>query len=67
MDLRLMGRNAMTAARVRVAPDEVRNAALLDMACRLDAVDDDLWQANQAISPRRRAAGSPPLCSTALH
>jgi len=61
MDLRLMGRNAMTAGHaLGLLPTNVRNAALLDMACRLDAVDDDLWQANQADIAEARAAGIAP-------
>lgn len=61
MDLYTMGQNAVAAGhKLGLLSTNVRNAALLDIARRLDAVGDDLWQANQADIAEARAAGIAP-------
>ncbi len=60
IDLREMALAARTAGRkLALASTEQRNAALYEIARRLEAVDGTLWQANHADLADARAAGTP--------
>jgi glutamate-5-semialdehyde dehydrogenase len=56
-----MGADARTAGhRLGLLPSGVRNAALEEIARRLEAVDDELWRANEADLADAQAAGLSP-------
>lgn len=58
VDLRDIGQRALAAGRrLALASSEARNAALHEIARRLDAAGEDLWEANRADLADARAAG----------
>jgi glutamate-5-semialdehyde dehydrogenase len=67
VDLRDIGRRALEAGRrLALLSSEARDAALQEIARRLDAVGEDLWEANRADIADARAAGvSAPLVDRA--
>ncbi len=61
IDLQEMGRRARAAGhRLGLLPAGTRNAALGEIARRLEALDDELWAANAADLEEARAAGLSP-------
>ncbi|MFH1085550.1 MAG: glutamate-5-semialdehyde dehydrogenase, partial [Chloroflexota bacterium] len=61
VNVRELAQTARWAGRaLALLPSRTRNAAILEIARRLDAVDESLWQANRADLEEARASGVAP-------